>query len=288
MMWKPAADSSDLLPYLREIGKTPLLTAEEEVQLAGRIKNGDPEARAHMIKANLRLVVRIAQDYANYGLSLLDLVSEGNIGLIKAVERYDSGKGGKFSTYAAWWIKQAIKRALSHQARTIRLPNYLVERISKMRRIANVLGEELGREPTDEELADAVGVERAKVARMKAVSLAPASLDAPIDDGDHTEFGEMIADDRALDPFELVSHKNLHHEVDDLLGMLDDRERRVINARFGLCGQSPRILEDIGQEFGVTRERVRQLQNLALTKLRRALHRRENPCPPVAIQTSSN
>lgn len=288
MMWKPATDSGDLTLYLRDIGKTPLLTSQEEVALAERIKNGDQEARAHMIKANLRLVVRIAQDYANYGLPLQDLISEGNLGLIKAVERYDPGKGGKFSTYAAWWIKQAIKRALSNQSKTIRLPIYLVDRISKMRRIAATLAEEFGREPSDEELAEELGIAPSKVVQMKAAALPPASLEAPISDDNDAAFGEYIRDDRALSPLELVSQQNMHRQMDRLLSVLDDRERRVINARFGLNGQSPKILEDLGQEFGVTRERIRQLQNLALDKLRRALHKMENPFPAPAVRTSPN
>ncbi|MEO0447053.1 MAG: RNA polymerase sigma factor RpoD/SigA, partial [Verrucomicrobiota bacterium] len=218
--------------YLREIGKTPLLTREEEVELADRIKNGDMEARAHMIKANLRLVVKIAQDYANYGLPLLDLISEGNIGLMKAVERFDPNKGGKLSTYAAWWIKQSIKRALANQSKTIRLPVHMVDKISKMRRLAMVLAEELGREPTDEELAEEIGIDRAKLAHLKAASLRPASLDAPISDDDNTEFGEIIGDDKAQTPLELLSHKNMHNQLDGLLNVLDERERRIIDARF--------------------------------------------------------
>ncbi len=203
--------------YLREIGKTALLTREEEVELADRIKKGDKEARAHMIKANLRLVVKIAQDYANYGLPLLDLISEGNIGLMKAVERFDPNKGGKLSTYAAWWIKQSIKRALANQSKTIRLPVHMVDKISKMRRVAMVLSEELGREPTDEELAEEIGIDRAKLSHLKSAALRPASLDAPISDDDTTEFGEIIGDEKAQTPLELLSHKNMHMQLDDLL-----------------------------------------------------------------------
>ncbi len=265
--------------YLREIGKTPLLTREEEVELADRIKVGDAEARAHMIKANLRLVVKIAQDYANYGLPLLDLISEGNIGLMKAVERFDPNKGGKLSTYAAWWIKQSIKRALANQSKTIRLPVHMVDKISKMRRVAMVLSEELGREPTDEELADEIGIDRAKLAHLKSAALRPASLDAPISDDDNTEFGEIIGDEKAQTPLELVSHKNMHLQLDDLLEVLDERERKIVDARFGLNGQKPRTLEEVGQVFGVTRERIRQLQNIALKKLRRALQKKEDPGP---------
>ncbi len=266
--------------YLREIGKTPLLTREEEVELADRIKKGDKEARAHMIKANLRLVVKIAQDYANYGLPLLDLISEGNIGLMKAVERFDPNKGGKLSTYAAWWIKQSIKRALANQSKTIRLPVHMVDKISKMRRVAMVLSEELGREPTDEELAEEIGIDRAKLSHLKSAALRPASLDAPISDDDTTEFGEIIGDEKAQTPLELLSHKNMHMQLDDLLEVLDERERKIIDARFGLAGQKPKTLEEVGQEFGVTRERIRQLQNIALKKLRRALQKKEDPSAP--------
>ena len=265
--------------YLREIGKTPLLTREEEVELADRIKNGDKEARAHMIKANLRLVVKIAQDYANYGLPLLDLISEGNIGLMKAVERFDPNKGGKLSTYAAWWIKQSIKRALANQSKTIRLPVHMVDKISKMRRVAMVLSEELGREPTDEELSEEIGIDRGKLAQLKAAAQRPASLDAPIGEDDGTQFGEIIGDEKAQTPLELLSHKNMHMQLDDLLDVLDERERKIVDARFGLGGQKPKTLEEVGQEFGVTRERIRQLQNIALKKLRRALQKKEDRAP---------
>ncbi|MCK5923055.1 MAG: RNA polymerase sigma factor RpoD/SigA, partial [Methylococcales bacterium] len=265
--------------YLREIGKTALLTREEEVQLADRIKVGDPEARAHMIKANLRLVVKIAQDYANYGLPLLDLISEGNIGLMKAVERFDPNKGGKLSTYAAWWIKQSIKRALANQSKTIRLPVHMVDKISKMRRVAMVLSEELGREPTDEELSEEIGIDRAKLSHLKSAAQRPASLDAPIGDDDSKSFGEIIGDEKARTPLELLSHKNMHMQLDGLLEVLDERERKIVDARFGLAGEKPKTLEDVGQEFGVTRERIRQLQNIALKKLRRALQKKEDPGP---------
>jgi len=265
--------------YLREIGKTALLTREEEVELADRIKEGDKEARAHMIKANLRLVVKIAQDYANYGLPLLDLISEGNIGLMKAVERFDPNKGGKLSTYAAWWIKQSIKRALANQSKTIRLPVHMVDKISKMRRVAMVLSEELGREPTDEELSEEIGFDRAKLSHLKSAAQRPASLDAPIGEDDNTQFGEIIGDEKARTPLELLSHKNMHMQLDGLLEVLDERERKIVDARFGLAGQKPKTLEEVGQEFGVTRERIRQLQNIALKKLRRALQKKEDPGP---------
>src|SRR3984893_9087990 len=188
------ADDSEtsLKIYLREIWGTPLLTAKEEIELAARIKKGDQKARALMIKANLRLVVKIAHDYANFGLPLLDLISEGNIGLVKAVERFDPAKGGKLSTYGAWWIKQSIKRAMANQSKTIRLPVHLIDKSTKVRRVAMKMSEELGREPTDEELAEEIGISSAKVSQLKRVSIRPASLDAPISDDDSTEFGEIV------------------------------------------------------------------------------------------------
>lgn len=265
--------------YLREIGKTPLLTREEEVELADRIRNGDKAARDHMIRANLRLVVKIAQDYVNYGLPLVDLISEGNIGLMKAVERFDPNKGGKLSTYGSWWIKQSIKRALANQSKTIRLPVHMVDKISKMRRVAMVLSEELGREPTDEELSEEIGIDRAKLSHLKAAAQRPASLDAPIGEDDNTQFGDIIGDERAQSPLELLSHKNMHMQLDDLLEVLDEREQKIVVARFGLGGGTPKTLEEVGAEFGVTRERIRQLQNIALKKLRRALQKKEDPGP---------
>jgi len=263
--------------YLREIGQIALLTPQEEIQLAARIKKGDKEARAMMIRANLRLVVKIAHDYNNLGLPLLDLISEGNIGLMKAVERFDPAKGGKLSTYAAWWIKQSIKRALANQSKTIRLPVHLVDKISKMRRVALQMSEELGREPTDDELAEEVGMASAKVSQLKTVSIRPASLDAPISDDDTTEFGEIVGDEEALTPFEHLRDQNLRDEVADLIAVLDDREKKIIFSRFGLDGGKPKTLEEVGRKFGVTRERIRQLQNIALMKLRRALQKKEKP-----------
>jgi RNA polymerase primary sigma factor len=269
--------------YLREIMVTPLLTRKEEIELAARIKRGDQKARALMIKANLRLVVKIAHDYAHFGLPLLDLISEGNIGLVKAVERFDPAKGGKLSTYGAWWIKQSIKRAMANQSKTIRLPVHLVDKISKVRRVAVKMSEELGREPTDEELAEEIGISSVKVSQLKRVSIRPASLDAPMSDDDSTEFGEIVGDEDAQTPFELLRDKNLRDQVGELLDVLDDREREIIFQRFGLDGGNPRTLEVIGKKFGVTRERIRQLQNVALDKLRRALRKRETQQAAPAI-----
>jgi RNA polymerase primary sigma factor len=264
--------------YLKEIGRIPLLTPEQEIELAVNIKKGDVAARERMILANLRLVVTIAHDYANLGLSLLDLISEGNIGLTKAVERFDPTRGAKLSTYAAWWIKQSIKRALANQSKTIRLPVHLVDKIAKVRRVSLQMSDELGREPTDEELGEEIGIASGKVAQLKSLGIRPTSLDAAVGDEDSTEFSEIIRDEDAETPFELLRDKNLLHEMGGLLlDVLDRREKRIISQRFGLSGGKPKTLEDIGKDFGITRERIRQLQNIALAKLRRALSKKEDP-----------
>src|SRR6476620_1531535 len=262
--------------YLQEIGQFSLLTPQQEIELAKKIKKGDTAARERMINANLRLVVTIARDYANLGLPLLDLISEGNIGLTKAVERFEPTKGAKLSTYAMWWIKQAIKRALANQSKTIRVPVHLADKLAKMRRVSLRMSEELGREPTDDELAEEIGIDSDKITRLKSVGIRPASLNAPIVDDDSTEFGDMIGDDEAQTPFELLRDKNLLGEVDGLLEVLDSREKKIISQRFGLEGGRPKTLEDVGKDFGVTRERIRQLQNVALAKLRRALTQKED------------
>jgi RNA polymerase primary sigma factor len=274
--------------YLREIGQIPLLTPEQEIDLAAKIKKGDAGARALMIRSNLRLVVKIAHDYGNLGMPLLDLISEGNIGLMKAVERFDPAKGGKLSTYAAWWIKQSIKRALANQSKTIRLPVHLVDKISKMRRVSLQMSEELGREPTDQELADEVGLAAGKISQLKTVSIRPASLDAPISEDDSTEFGEIVGDMEALTPFEHLRDQNLLDEVGDLLGVLDDREKKIIFSRFGLDGGKAKTLEEVGKKFGVTRERIRQLQNIALLKLRKALQKKEKPIGPLLASSAGS
>ena len=267
--------------YLREIGRIPLLTAQQEIELARNIKKGDAAARERMINSNLRLVVTIARDYLNLGLPMLDLISEGNIGLTKAVERFDPVKKAKLSTYAAWWIKQSIKRALANQSKMIRLPVHLVDKIAKVRRVSLQMSDELGREPTDDELAEEIGIATDKVARLKSVGIRPASLDAPIGDDDSTEFGEVIGDEEAQTPFEFLRDKNLLGEVEGLIALLDAREKKIISQRFGLDGGKPKTLEDVGKNFGVTRERIRQLQNIALAKLRRALSKKEDPLDAV-------
>lgn len=263
--------------YLRQIAQYDLITPDQEIKLAARIRRGDRRAKAEMIRANLRLVVKIAHDYANLGLPILDLISEGNIGLVKAVERFDPKKGGKLSTYASWWIKQSIKRALANQSKTIRLPVHLVDKIAKIRRAASRMAEELGRDPTDEELAEEIGISSAKITQLKAAAVRPTSLDQPIGEDESTELGELVGDEAAADPFESLRDKDLREEIGGLLDILDRRERRILNQRYGLDGRKPKTLEEVGERFGVTRERIRQLQNIALDKLRKALDRRENP-----------
>jgi RNA polymerase primary sigma factor len=263
--------------YLREIGQVALLTPKDEIRLAARIKKGDKEARAQMIKANLRLVVKIAHDYSNLGLPLLDLISEGNIGLMKAVERFDPKKGGKLSTYAAWWIKQSIKRALANQAKTIRLPVHLVDKISKMKRAAHNLSEKLGREPTDDELAAKLDMPVAKVAQLRTISVRPASLDAPIGEDEDTQFSEIVGDEAAADPFEMLRDKTLREDIRELIEELEPREAEILTQRFGLDGSKPLTLEQVGKQFKVTRERIRQIQNIALTKLRRLMEKQDKP-----------
>src|SRR5205809_3106346 len=272
-----AAEDSDtgIKIYLREIGQIPLLTPEQEIELAAKIKKGDREARALMIRSNLRLVVKIAHDYANLGLPLHDLTSEGNIGLMKAVERFDSAKGGKLSTYGAWWIKQSIRRALANQSKTIRLPVHLVDKISKMRRTAMKLQEVLGREPTDEELADELGMTASRVAQLRTAAIRPASLDAPIGDEDSNNFSEVVQDENAATPYQELEEKTVSAMLQEMVKTLDSRDATILRSRFGLDGGSEKTLEEVGQKFGVTRERVRQIQNIALAKLRKMIEKLE-------------
>lgn len=271
----PNSEKSAIKIYLQEIGKTPLLKPSEEVELAALIQQGDQRAREKMIKANLRLVVKIAHDYSNFGLPLLDLISEGNIGLIKAVERFDPNKGGKLSTYAAWWIKQSIKRALANQSKTIRLPVHLVDKIAKMRRTAAEMEEEFGRAPTDEELAYELGMSVNKVAHLKSVSVRPTSLDAPVGEDETTQFGDLIGDENSVSPFESLKEKSILNDLGRMLDELDQREAEIIRLRFGIGGEKPLTLEEVGEMFGITRERVRQLQNMALARMRRSLMAKE-------------
>jgi RNA polymerase primary sigma factor len=263
--------------YLREISRTPLLSPRQEIELARKIRNGDKRARDLMISANLRLVVTVAHDYVDFGLPLLDLISEGNIGLVKAVERFDETKGAKLSTYAVWWIRQSIKRALSNQGKLVRLPVHLGEKMSRMRRVALRMSEELGREPTDDELSAEIGLSAEKIAELRSIGIRPASLDAPIGDDGLTEFGESIADEEAQTPFELLRDKDLRSKVDGLLEELNGREKKIIAERFGFGGNERKTLQQIGETLGVSRERIRQLENSALEKLRRALSLKEEP-----------
>ena len=262
--------------YLREIGQVKLLTPQEEIKLAARIKKGDKKAREQMIKANLRLVVKIARDYEGIGLPLLDLISEGNIGLMKAVGRFDPKKGGKLSTYGSWWIKQSIKRALANQSKMIRLPVHLVDKISKMRRIAMRLQEEFGREATDQELADELGVTPTRVRQMRLAAIRPTSLDAPISSEESNSFSEIVEDENATTPYKDLEDKTVTVMLRDMVKHLDTREATILRYRFGLDGGSEKTLEEVGEKFGVTRERVRQIQNLALKKLRRMIEKLEN------------
>jgi len=272
----PSSERSSLKLYLQDIGKVPLLKLEEEATLARRIQKGDAAAREHMIRANLRLVVKIAHDYSHFGLPLMDLISEGNIGLMKAVERFDPAKGGKLSTYAAWWIKQSIKRALANQSKTIRLPVHLVDKISRMRKATTFLQEELGREPTNDELAGVLEIPVNKIAHLKTVSARPSSLDAPVGEDDSTELGELVRDENAATPYDDLHGKTSLQDLNALIEKLEPREAEILKLRFGLDGEPPKTLEEVGAHFQVTRERVRQLQNMALSKMRKAMQRLEH------------
>jgi RNA polymerase primary sigma factor len=263
--------------YLREIGQLPLLTPKQEIELAAKIKAGNERARDLMIISNLRLVVTIARNYTNLGLPLPDLISEGNIGLVKAVERFDPAKGAKLSSYAVWWIRQAIKRALDDQSRLIRLPVHHRDKLMKMHQIALSMTQVLGREPTDQELSEEIGIDADKVAKLNTASVPPASLDARISDEDVTEFGESIADETARTPFETLRDQDLEGKLGKLLKVLNERERKIVRQHFGLEGAKRQTLEEIGAIFGVTRERVRQLEKAALLKMRRALEDSETP-----------
>lgn len=276
MVEPTAEERSGIKQYLQKIGQIDLLTPEQEVQLAKRIAKGDRQARDIMIRANLRLVAKIAYDYANFGMPISDLISEGNIGLIKAVERFDPDRGAKLSTYAAWWIKQSIKRALANQGKSIRLPVHLTDKIAKMRRVINQLMEELDREPSDEEVSVVLGIPVNKVAHLKSVSVRPASLDAPVGENDSTSFGDLIGDEKALSPFENLEQQSYNRDISNMLNELEEREAKIIRLRFGLDGDSPKTLEEVGSIFDITRERVRQLQNIAIKKMRGIMSEKES------------
>lgn len=277
-------ERSPIRYYLDQIGKTPLLTLEQETALARRVLKGDEEARQQMIQANLRLVVRIAKDYDNFGLSLMDLISEGNFGLIKAVERFDPDKGGKLSTYASWWIKQAIKRALATSGKTIRLPVHMVDRIAQMRRVTNQLAAELGREPHNEEIAMAMEIPLAKVVHMKSVANRAASLDQPVGEEGDATLGDLVKDESERTPFETLRGKSDNDEIATMLAALEPREAEILTHRFGLNGESPLTLEEVGERFKLTRERVRQLQQSALMQLRRIMTERQKLLTPEDVR----
>jgi RNA polymerase primary sigma factor len=254
--------------YLKEIGRVALLTADEEVELAKRIEEGDEEARRKLAEANLRLVVSIAKRYVGRGMLFLDLIQEGNLGLLKAVEKFDYRKGYKFSTYATWWIRQAVTRAIADQARTIRIPVHMVETINKLMRISRQLLQEYGREPSIEEIADAMGMTEDKVREILKIAQEPVSLETPIGEEEDSHLGDFIEDEDVLAPVDAVSFYLLKEQLEDVLGTLTPREERVLRLRFGLDDGRPRTLEEVGKEFGVTRERIRQIEAKALRKLR--------------------
>jgi RNA polymerase primary sigma factor len=269
------SESDGLRLYFREIGQVKLLTPEEEVLLAKKIKKGDKQAREEMIKANLRLVVKIARDYEGLGLPLLDLINEGNIGLMHGVERFDPAKGAKLSTYAAWWIKQSVKRALANQSKTIRLPVHVVDKVAHIRRAEVKLREAFDREPTDEEVAEDLGLDSRRVRLYRQASIAPMSLDAPLNtDGDES-VSEVVADPNARLPFAQIVQDSDLYLLREVLPCLSSREREILTLRYGLNDESPKTLEQIGVRFGLTRERIRQIQEVALKKLRRELERRD-------------
>ena len=263
--------SDTMKVYMQDIGKIPLVTPEDEVSLAEKIKNGDEEARWKLIRSNLRLVVKIAHDFKGLGLPLLDLISEGNIGLMKAVEKFDPTKGAKFSSYAAWWIKQAMRRALANQSRTIRIPVQSAGKINRIKSARSELAERLGREPTDAEIADQLDVSRRTVAGLKSAELRSVSLSDPLQAGEESRFEEIIADQSVPTPDQLLGRIESLERLRELIDQLDEREAAVLKLRFGLDGQPPKTLEDVSQQVGRTRERVRQIQNHALAKLKHLL-----------------
>ena len=254
--------------YLKEIGRVPLLSAEEEVELAKRMEQGDEEAKKKLAEANLRLVVSIAKRYVGRGMLFLDLIQEGNLGLIKAVEKFDYGKGFKFSTYATWWIRQAITRAIADQARTIRIPVHMVETINKLIRVSRQLLQELGRDPTPEEIAAAMEIPVERVREIQKVAQEPVSLETPIGEEEDSHLGDFIEDEDAPAPAEAASYILLKEQLESVLDTLTPREEKVLRLRFGLDDGRSRTMEEVGQEFGVTRERIRQIEAKALRKLR--------------------
>ncbi|MDD4123498.1 MAG: RNA polymerase sigma factor RpoD [Erysipelotrichales bacterium] len=256
--------------YLKEIGRVPLLGKDEEIQLAERVAEGDEEAKSILISANLRLVVSIAKHYIGRGMLFLDLIQEGNLGLIKASEKFDPARGFKFSTYATWWIRQAITRAIADQARTIRIPVHMVETINKMTRVQRQLTQDLGRDPSAEEIAEKMGggITPARVREIQRIAMEPVSLETPIGEEDDSHLGDFLEDKDAVSPSEFATNELLKDELYSVMSDLTDREERVLRLRFGLDDGHPRTLEEVGKEFGVTRERIRQIESKALRKLR--------------------
>ncbi|MCR8659236.1 RNA polymerase sigma factor RpoD [Paenibacillus endoradicis] len=254
--------------YLKEIGRVPLLSSEDEIELAIRIENGDEEAKKRLAEANLRLVVSIAKRYVGRGMLFLDLIQEGNMGLLKAVEKFDYEKGFKFSTYATWWIRQAITRAIADQARTIRIPVHMVETINKLIRVSRQLLQELGREPTPEEIAAEMELSTEKVREIMKIAQEPVSLETPIGEEDDSHLGDFIEDQEALAPADAAAYELLKEQLEDVLDTLTEREENVLRLRFGLDDGRTRTLEEVGKVFGVTRERIRQIEAKALRKLR--------------------
>jgi RNA polymerase primary sigma factor len=264
---KPDMTTDSLQLFLKDIGKVRLLTAQEEVELAKRIERGDLDAKQKMVESNLRLVVSIAKNYRNQGLPFLDLIQEGTLGLVRAAEKFDYRKGFKFSTYATWWIRQAIARALADKARTIRIPVHVVEKLNKIGRAERKLVTELGREPTPDEIAEVTGIDPEEVDQIKRSAQAPVSLEKPVGDEEESEFGQFIADEKAESPFERAADLLTKEALREALENLSYRERRVLELRYGLGGEHPRTLDEVGRTFNVTRERIRQIENQSLKKL---------------------
>jgi RNA polymerase primary sigma factor len=271
----PGNERTALQVYLQEIGQTKLLTPKEEIVLANRIQKGEKQAREQMINANLRLVVKIARDYEGLGLPLLDLINEGNIGLMKGVERFDPKKGAKLATYAAWWIKQSIKRALANQSKTIRLPVHVVDKLFHLRKAEARLEDLLGREPMVEELAEELGTTATRIRQLRAAAIRPTSLEAPLGDEDSERFADVVKDENADSPYEQLEEKTNTALVHEMVATLDSREQSILRYRFGLDGDEEKTLEEIGDKFGVTRERIRQIQEAALNKLRKRIEQLE-------------
>ena len=272
--------------YLREIGQVKLITPQEEIALAKRIKKGDRKAREKMITANLRLVVKIARDYEGLGLPLLDLINEGNIGLMKGVERFNPRKGAKLSTYASWWIKQCIMRALANQSKTIRLPVHVVDKVAHIRKAEVKLREAFDRDPTDQEVADHLGLNPRRIQQYRDASKAPISLDAPIGTDEPKQISEVVADPNAAAPFDRLIRENDTELVREVLVTLTPRENKILAMRFGLDDGRPKTLEEIGDRLGVTRERIRQIQEEALHKMRVKIAEHETPAIETAVMAA--